>query len=81
MHVESLRPRVTAIACGRRISVSTFRLPAALSLLLSGFVSQFLSPLFFLFLFLGQISLALLVLVVWFGQVTSFDRRKGRMEC
>lgn len=77
----SLRARVTAIGCGWRIGISTVCLPATLSLLLRGFVSQFLSPLFFLFLLLGQISLALLILVVGFGQVTSFDRRKGRMEC
>ena len=45
-----------------------------------GFGREFLQALLFLLFFLRQISLAFLELVIWLGQVDSFERRNGRSD-
>jgi hypothetical protein len=51
--------------------------PDRIRTILRGLVRQLLLALFFLLFLLCQISLAFLILVIWFGQVISFDRRGG----
>lgn len=61
---------------GRRDSLGLRRVHGRL-IVITRLPGQLLAPLFFLLVFLGEISLAFFELVVWFGQEASSDRHSG----